>query len=251
MPPRNRPRPRPPRAHKMILRRTERGIFGKLPMELMLEVLGHLQYDAAIFLAATNHYYRRLVDPLTVVSEERKLEFLARAEYFQQHMRIPYGFAACFWCYRVKKVRHYFEQINQPSDYHNVPFSCSGPWQICSDCQQVPQVLSHPKAFAKVVQVGSETTFLKWNCETCEGSDSQNQELTCAIVHGGCARCGHCIIQHDHPLATKCPTCEEDIVSSETQWSWACRFSWIMKQKFCTISRQSRAEFVRRMGRNE
>ncbi|KAK8170809.1 hypothetical protein BKA80DRAFT_298199 [Phyllosticta citrichinensis] len=84
-----------------------------LPGELQNEIFTHLDYPAAISLASTNRYFRRVVNPLTQVSDEDKLVFLRYAQCFLKQNKYK---PACFTCFRVKERYHFPAQ----SAVHNV-----------------------------------------------------------------------------------------------------------------------------------
>ncbi|KAK8254158.1 hypothetical protein IWZ00DRAFT_552496 [Phyllosticta capitalensis] len=82
---------------------TELGVFGKLPVELLLEIYDHLDYDAAIFFAATNKFWRDHIEPTSMSDETKKL-FLDRAMRFRQHNgRLSESSFACYGCWRMRK----------------------------------------------------------------------------------------------------------------------------------------------------
>ncbi|KAK7529160.1 uncharacterized protein J3D65DRAFT_180799 [Phyllosticta citribraziliensis] len=94
-----------------------------LPGELQNEIFKHLDYPAAMLLASTNRYFRRVVNPLTQVSDEDKLVFLRYALCFlEQNRHKP----ACFTCFRVKERHHFPAQ----SAVHSV----DGTGRSCFSC---------------------------------------------------------------------------------------------------------------------
>ncbi|KAK8179085.1 hypothetical protein BC567DRAFT_294853 [Phyllosticta citribraziliensis] len=216
----------------MILRRTERGIFGKLPMELMLEVLGHLQvptergffgklpmemmlaifehleYGSAIFLAATNHYFRSLVDPIAVVSEERKAKFVYYSEVFK---RREFGYA-CFGCYRLRPEQCFMPFFTPKQLKSNASDREWLPWQFCADCAKVnpitiphsPTRVANSSKFLESIDDGSaassgaeasatgeESDFAVWDCDSCYKEENINMYAGGYYVwihHGGCPK---------------------------------------------------------------
>ncbi|KAK8254129.1 hypothetical protein IWZ00DRAFT_220664 [Phyllosticta capitalensis] len=91
---------------------TQLGTLGKLPVELRLEIFKQLDYGSAIFLAATNRYFRSMIDPLSQISDADKTAFLRRAEHFAQHEPPSGKGLACYGCFRVKQ-----ENLFEPGLY--------------------------------------------------------------------------------------------------------------------------------------
>ncbi|KAL1391251.1 hypothetical protein HDK64DRAFT_251874 [Phyllosticta capitalensis] len=79
---------------------TTQGLFGKLPAELQLQIFESLDYGSVIFMATTNHYWIRRLNPLDFVSNKDKVAFLRRATTFQQNIsQYPPRTVPCDGCF--------------------------------------------------------------------------------------------------------------------------------------------------------
>jgi len=97
----------------------------ELPEELLLML--PLDYPSALALAATNKHFRRVIDPLKLVSDHDKVAFMRQIEISQ----ICLGYLArydCYYCYR-SKLRHEFD-IRQTRNHHQGPAER----RYCIDC---------------------------------------------------------------------------------------------------------------------
>ncbi|KAK8195467.1 uncharacterized protein BKA78DRAFT_367326 [Phyllosticta capitalensis] len=225
---------------------TEQGFFGKLPAELRLEIFKRLDYGSVIFLAATNHYRRRQIDPLTLVPEHQKMDFITQAQEFKRHKfelaesRTLIGSAgfgrdwsenegfACGNCFRVKKTTTFpsdelpkvdfdieEEEIEKPPPYR--PFLGQPPTRLCKDCKQI---LEKPRTYAD----GSRAWLIKWLIfrefiqqikegplwywETCE--ERQVKDTRIRANHFGCSTCRLCF--WTPPQIDSCPQCNNKLV---------------------------------------
>lgn len=195
---------------------TEPGLFGKLPVELRLLIFHEFDYGSAIFFAATNHYYKGLIDPLALVSDEDKVIFIREAEHYPQHAKCftPPDFHnksfACSGCFRVKRAQHFDNTL--PPDYEKLPpphldveedgIERRPSWQFCNDCAETPRVYSH----GPEVSIGSRS----WSCKVC----MEQQWVNYNIWNCGCLHCRHCVVWFkDSPHPKVCPTCKRDVVT--------------------------------------
>ena len=87
---------------------TIRGNLGIFVMELEDHLFSFLDYPSAIFLAATNTYYRHRIDPKTLISDKEKKMFVKHAQdSFSKYMVEPRGheivprWLGCFHCFKV------------------------------------------------------------------------------------------------------------------------------------------------------
>ncbi|KAK8237597.1 hypothetical protein HDK77DRAFT_425097 [Phyllosticta capitalensis] len=199
---------------------SQQGLFGNLPAELQLDIFDLLDYGSAIFLSATNQFWRARIHPLSLVSDEEKLEFLKRAERFTQHRRHPkenQGYV-CAECFQIKKRAHFSEgnlsgKLSLPSPDNSDLYI---PRRFCTDCGQRPKIFSH-EPHARLIDHGSQW----WLCSVCpDGSLGLAQaEL---LRHFGCAVCRLCVHFLERPSSwaapappqPACPRCKNGLVGA-------------------------------------
>lgn len=81
---------------------TVNGLIGALPGELQNQIFDYLDYPSAIFLAATNRYFRSIIDPVALVSDEDKICFLKYAEsYMVEDLGVE---MACLKCFKIRGI---------------------------------------------------------------------------------------------------------------------------------------------------
>lgn len=184
---------------------TPLGVLGKLPTELRLEIFGHLDYSSSILLAATNRYYRDLIDP-SALPEIDKVNSIKRVEWYGQHCGDDIGFA-CFQCYRVRKRKH-FNSNEVEGWFRKSPLSGINPkfqLRVCLDCGDRLVILSHGSR-APVVE--RDFSRLRWVCDICDNYPN-------TLSNWGCTHCDHCVrgLWDTHEfLKPACPKCENGLL---------------------------------------
>ncbi|KAK7515292.1 uncharacterized protein IWZ02DRAFT_493169 [Phyllosticta citriasiana] len=100
------------------------GSMGARPGELQSQIFQHLDYLSAIFLAGTNHFFRRVIDPVALTSDEDRISFL---KYAQTYMAKRMGSAlACLKCFMIRKLRHFSAPKNDPRHRSPMCNKCRG-----------------------------------------------------------------------------------------------------------------------------
>ncbi|KAK8254134.1 hypothetical protein IWZ00DRAFT_503053 [Phyllosticta capitalensis] len=202
---------------------TELGMFGRLPVELRLEILNRLDYGSAIFLAATNKYWRYQVDPVALVSQYWKAVFVMQAELFNQHnhgrpkARVTQpGWSYMLWadwdanegfgcrkCFRIKKNSE-FSIYDKPHGRKPNRSSCPA---FCNDCVEElseHKVFSHgPRArVIKQARTYYAPQGLVWYCEVCEERDKSVYKHS--FERAGCPACNLCVQNLRSLFCSKC-----------------------------------------------
>ncbi|KAK8195462.1 uncharacterized protein BKA78DRAFT_105544 [Phyllosticta capitalensis] len=191
---------------------TQLGTLGKLPVELRLEIFKQLDYGSAIFLAATNRYFRSMIDPLSQISDADKTAFLRRAEHFAQHEPPSGKGLACYGCFRVKQENLFepglysgFRKLPPPQLDRGHDFrDRDPPWQFCVACAQEPKVFYHG---AWAIYAMGIHGIQVWSCDICNMSGATQ------LHPKGCGRCGHCVVEFKTAsFPNMCPTCKGSLL---------------------------------------
>ncbi|KAK8213859.1 hypothetical protein IWZ01DRAFT_567413 [Phyllosticta capitalensis] len=185
---------------------TAQGLFGKLPAELKLNVLSHVDYPSALFLASTNHYWRSWIDPVSITSTTDKRFFLWRALGFEQHKF--WGHVPCHGCFRIRKKRDFSARWHEQLQYLDAmePYHRGTPSQLCLECER-PVVVSSHHPQARVVKMGDRK---KWFCVPCTKA-FQVYQSTCTqhlFAYYGCQQCGSCM--RGGKYLDICPVCADN-----------------------------------------
>ncbi|KAK7564430.1 hypothetical protein IWX49DRAFT_554052 [Phyllosticta citricarpa] len=107
---------------------TTSGVFGKLPGEIQNLIFENLEYQSAIFLAATSSYFRYDVKVLNVVSDEEKLRCLDKLEGLEKNF-LNFG---CTQCWRLRPSSElFFELLTTKDGGYSVPDM----GEICTECE--------------------------------------------------------------------------------------------------------------------
>ncbi|KAK8237805.1 hypothetical protein HDK77DRAFT_169271 [Phyllosticta capitalensis] len=211
---------------------TELGMFGRLPVELRLEILNRLDYGSAIFLAATNKYWRYQVDPVALVSQYWKAVFVTQAELFNQHnhgrtkARVTQpGSSYMLWAdwdanegfgcrngFCIKKNSEFSIDEKPPRRKDNLRSSPG----FCNECVKElseHKVYSHGPRARVIERAGTYDTPRQdfvWYCEVCEERDKSI--LKHSFGRAGCQVC-HLCVQNLRSLY--CSKCGHELIPSE------------------------------------
>ena len=165
-----------------------------LPAEILLDIFGHLDYQASIMVSQTCTYFNATIDP-KACSAADKTKFVGKAQLFKRHHNhssfsterlnhvcrtITVGYA-CFTCFTVKPMHAFAKkQILRTNKWNERRNLKRGKRRCCIDCQIAKHAIRHRTEIELLVKTSTlfgDDGFVNvkvmepkhmWYCDGCK-----------------------------------------------------------------------------------
>jgi hypothetical protein len=161
-----------------------------IPLELQWKIFESLDYQSAVFLTATSHFYKSSPkSPLSFKSSAERLAFLTAAENFPQN-KDRYG---CFSCQTIKPHDQFaIKQITKKYKKRNARSGA----RFCLDCGVSKNIYTR----GQQVQKSDGNNY--WKCCSC---NHLKRHEFCFV----CTKCSDCLSLPNGFGGNGCPSCGE------------------------------------------